>query len=196
MQRTLLLILALSFVAASQTMTGLPGIQLAKNGNTPQVQVVNTTGKTLVELTTRDEGNEFGTFWLIDNPIPSDGTPHLVGQYVHHANHNPNTVSIDTVIFADGSFAGPDTHGDFAGMSRAVDEFVAVGKLAQAGAWSAVQSLSQGPGWSNVSREAETQAMGQKMAAMLLLRARQRLGDTGAADLAARYVALGKLHKQ
>jgi len=183
-------------------MTGLPGVQLGIYSNASQAQVVNTTGKTIFGLTLRSDTSpteyEFNMFWLGWNPIPSDGVPHMVGQYLNRVNHHPVQVSIDSIIFTDGSFTGPDTDKNFNGLSQAVDAFVAAGTLGMNKAWSQLQtqiSTTQGPP-SSPGHAAAAIAAAQKMSAESLMVAyNYRGGEPAALGLAARYVALGKLHR-
>jgi hypothetical protein len=197
MKRLILLTFApslLCFVAMAQTITGLPGILLSKSGTAPQFQLVNTTGNAVFAIHLRED-DDFVMFWLDTAPIPADGLPHAFGQVSTHAGQSPTKISIDSIIFADGSFAGPDTDNAFTGLSYAIDECVAAGKLAQAGAWSALQSQSQGSGWSAVSQAERLRATGRKASAMSLVQIYQRKGSAEAVALASSFVALGKLHR-
>jgi hypothetical protein len=202
-RRLLMLTLALSFVAAAQTMTGLPGVQLV--GTVQAAQIINTTSKAIVCVVVRSEGTGPGkpiTLAAWPPPIQADGAPHDIQQVVPNPRApSPEKTYIDGVVFEDGTFIGPDNGKSFPTLTGQVAAYVANGTLLATAtdttaAWSQLQSLSTGPGNAQgVSREADGAAFALKNSAMMLVQTRARYGDAAAAAMAAKYVALGKLHK-
>ena len=192
MKRLLLLIFALSFVAAAQTMTGLPGLQIS--GSAKNLQVVNQTSKNVMFLVLRMESAGKVVFvaknWVLDT-VPPDGLPHAV---MSGSPRLVDSVSIDSAAFDDGAFVGPDTTNSLSALNAHFAAIAATARLivggANTSAWNQLEGIRQSH---DTSPEADV--VGRKLAAMMLINARNKSGDAGAEAVAARILAIGSLHK-
>lgn len=195
MKRTLMLLLALSFVAVAQT-----GVELSGDYRTPQL--TNQTGKPVVcvVVKTVTAGKAaYNTMWLVNKPIPPDGAAHSLVAQTYYGGGAPDQVVIDGVVFADGSFDGPDTGNSFAILGNQLSTIVSTAKVLTTGssnAWDHLQAMASATvGGAGISREQIASAYAQRLAAMLIVQTRAASGDTAAQSLATAFASLGMLHR-
>jgi hypothetical protein len=214
MKHLLLLPFALSFVAAAQTMVGLPanGVNLTGNQATPIL--TNVSSKAIFAVVVRSESDQpvavkVETVWFDYSPIPPAGQ-RVVSLTGSHGSSPPSSgavisrVSLDGLVFEDGSFVGPDKSGIYHVLVKQIDAFVATGLSLstasdKAAAWKSVSAQATDRSIDasiTDAKEAHGQAFARQSAARSILNARFRVGDNPAAgySLAAKYMALGALH--
>jgi hypothetical protein len=201
MKRLLLLTFALSFVAAAQTMIGLPQVLFTDN------QITNQTSKAIFCVVIRSEGGGQTLSTIIRwKTVPPDGVaqdlqaPSTRGGGQGQPS-TPDKIYLDGVVFEDGTFIGPDNGNSFPSLSRAVAAYVAAGTLLAAAtdktaAWSQLQGLLNAvPNTSLGPREANDEAFAKRSSAIALINARRKEGDDAAVALAVKFMALGTLRK-
>lgn len=123
MKRMLLLFPALACLASAQSMTGLPGV-IQITGSAQAVTANNLTSKDIVCIVTRSDGGSRPTIlisWTLRLPIKAGGAPYNLRAVVP-GSITPTAIYVDLVVFADGSYVGPDSGGSlprrYCGCSR------------------------------------------------------------------------------
>jgi hypothetical protein len=202
MRRMLLLFLPLACLVSAQTMTGLPGV-IQLTGTAQSITANNLTSKDIVCVVLRATGGArpvTGIVWPFRLPIKAGGEPYNIPSVVAPSSITPTAMYVDLVVFADGSYAGPDTGGSLPSVTAGAAAFVAAGQLLveapnKATAYGALQAQIAYQPPPTARRVEMDEAFAIRSAASELLNTKNVSGDAAAQALAARFLALGILHR-
>jgi hypothetical protein len=204
MKRMLLLFLALACLVSAQNMTGLPGV-IQITGSAQSVTANNLTSKDIVCVVVRSVGGSpvISIIWLFRFPIKAGGAPYNLRGAPEargaSSQNAPTSTYVDLVVFADGSYTGPDSGGSLPSVTAGAAAFVAAGQLVvnapnQATAYGQLQAQTAFQPSPTAKRVEMDEAFAIHSAAGELLRTKNGSGDAAAEALAARFMALGTLH--
>jgi hypothetical protein len=204
MKRMLLLFLSVACLVSAQSITGLPGV-IQITGSAQSVTANNLTSKDIVCLVIRSEGGSKPVhliIWPFRLPIKAGGEPYNLRSVVP-GPITPTSIYVDFVVFADGSYTGPDSGGSLPSVTAGAAAFVAAGQLLlkapnKATAYSQLQAQAgyqPPPDAPATARRVQfDEAFAIRTAANELVNTKNVSGDAAAEALAARFMTLGTLH--
>jgi hypothetical protein len=199
MKRILLVFAALACLVSAQSMTGLPGV-IQITGSAQSVTANNLTSKDIVGLVVRSAGGSRPVtviLWPFKLPIKAGGEPYTLGS-VAPSLITPTSTYVDLVVFADGSYTGPDSGGSLPSVTAGAAAFAAAGQLLvqapnKATVYGQLQAQAAYQPSPTAGRVEVDEAFAIRSAALLLLNTKNVSGDAAAEALAARFMALGTL---
>ncbi|HUI81595.1 MAG TPA: hypothetical protein VLY24_26905 [Bryobacteraceae bacterium] len=195
--RLLLLLFSLGTLAFAQTMTGLPANGINLIGNPASPAISNASSKAIFAVIIRSGTGSIDTVWFSALPI-APGTSRSVSS---GRGYSGPQIALDSAVFEDGSFVGPDKSSIYPIMQRQIAAYVntantflanpdrtAAWQQLNSQAWQQTADLSGGP---IVAGE----VFALRAAARTLLNERIRNGESAAEARAAKFSALGILNK-
>jgi hypothetical protein len=198
-KRLLPLFLALSFIAAAQTITGLPqyGITLSASSDPrAPLQMTNSGAHAIAAVVLAISFAHGGPpapwkVMIVPGVIPPDSATH--GLYTGMPGGDVSAIALDAVVLDDGTYVGPDVTGSFTTMQGAIADQASVASPLV----SAVSADDFNAAWTtiaNVASKKEGEVSFPKIAtAHVLLDQRSGRGDTAAITVAQIYVKLAPL---